>query len=832
MNRTASRPARLRSRVDLRIACEAVEARTLLATLPAGFTESVVASGLSYATAIEFSPDGKLFVAEQGGTLEVWQNGARLRDNFFANTPLALRTNSERGLLGIAFDPNFATNRFVYAYYTSSADDAHNRVSRFTANAAGDLALAGSEDVILELDPHSAGNHNGGAMHFGADGDLYIACGDNATGTNSQSLDTRHGKMLRIDVTGDDFPADPNQDYRIPADQPTSFGGITGTTTGLNRAIWAVGLRNPFTFAFQPGTGRLFINDVGQNTWEEIDEGGAGRNYGWPGTEGAFDASTNPGLTEPFYTYDHDGAEPNGVAITGGTFYNPTTQQFPAAYVGDYFFSDYGSGEIWDLDLQTHAVTKFASEISAVVDLKSDAAGNLYYLARGSGQVMRVAYGSQPPSITTQPQSQSATIGASVTFVATASGTGTLTYQWQRAESGTTAFANIGGATSASYTVATTQASDNGDRFRVVVTDSVGRSATSAFATLTTDANRAPTAAINVFYGLRDGKFDAGRPIQFTGTGTDPEQGKLSGSSFTWRVDYLTSINGGDADGDGLPGVTRPFVSTFTNATAGTFTPAKTGPYTLADVAQVITLTVTDAQGRSDTKQTILYPNVVTVTVATNPTGLGVTVDGQPFASPRTFTGVVGFLRPIGSTKSQTLGGKTYTFASWSDGGAIGHTIATPTTNTTYTATFTTTGTPPPPPPTTPVKLTGTAIGTAGSIGGNTFANALDGNLSTYVDSTTANGAYVGLDLGTAKVIKQLAYAPRATLARRMVGGFFQGSNSADFSNATTLLTIAAAPPDGVLTTVSITNPTAFRYVRYLAPTGSFGNIAEAQFFG
>lgn len=672
----------------LRAACEPVEPRRLLATLPNGFTESVVASGLSNATAIDFSPDGKLFVAEQTGTMEVWQNGARLRDNFFQNTPLTLRSNSERGLLGIAFDPNYASNRYVYVYYTSPDADAHNRVSRFTANAAGDAAIAGSENVILELDPHSAGNHNGGAMHFGPDGMLYIAAGDNATGANAQSLATRHGKILRIDVTGDDFPADAGNDYRIPAGQPTSFGGISGTTTGLNRAIWAVGVRNPFTFAFQPGTGRLFINDVGQDTYEEINEGGAGRNFGWPGTEGSFNGATFPGFTQPFYAYDHGGAEPNGIAITGGTFYNPTTQQFPAQYAGDYFFADYGSGEIWSLDLSSKQATKFASGISAVVDLKADAAGNLYYLARGSGQVMKVSFASQPPAITDAPDSTAATIGASATFSAAASGAGPLKYQWQRAESGTTTFANINGATGTSYTLANVQSADNGDRFRIVVTDAVGRSTASAFATLTANANQPPVAAISIAAGLRNGKFDAGKAITFAGSATDPEQGKLGAASLTWRVDYLSTINGGDADKDGLPGITRPFVASFSNAAGGTFTPATTGPYTLADVAHVITLTATDAQGRTDVEQYIAYPNVVTLTAATNPAGLQVTVDGQPFAAPRSFASVVGFQRPIGAAASQSLNGATYAFKSWSDGGAATHTISTPTTNATYTATF------------------------------------------------------------------------------------------------------------------------------------------------
>jgi|GEM_PF-3037860 len=676
-------------------AIEQLEQRLVFSVLPTGFSEAVMASGLTSPTAMEFSPDGKLFVAEQGGTMEVWQNGKQVQANFFANTPITTSTVVERGLLGIAFDPKFSTNRFVYVYYTTTATDHHNRVSRFSANATGDLALAGSEDVIMELDAHGAGNHNGGAMHFGPDGMLYIATGDNATGINAQTVTNRHGKILRIDLSGDDFPSDTGQDYKIPTGQPTSFRVrqsdgtfVTATTTGVNRSIWALGLRNPFTFAFQNGTGRLFINDVGQNTWEEIDEGAAGKNYGWSTTEGDFTQTTFPDFTRPFYTYDHDGVEPNGYAITGGTFYNPTTLQFPTTYAGDYFFADFGSNKIWNIDLTSKTVTEFASDASAPVDLKVDAAGNLYYLARTTGQVMRVSFGAQPPSITTQPASQSITVGTPVTFTVAASGASPFTYQWQRAETGSTAFANITGATAASFTINAVGTSDNADQFRVIVRDTAGRTTTSNAAILTVTANHAPVAGITITSGLRNTKWDAGTKINFSGTATDQEQGNLPASAYTWKVDYLTTINGGDADGDGLPGVTRPFVPAFSGVTTSSFTPATTGPYTLTDVAYVVTLTVTDSGGLKSTKQLVVNPNTVTLTVATNPAGRQITVDGQPFNGPYSFGSVVGFQRPIGAPTGQTSGSTTYNFASWSDGGAATHTINTPTTNTTYTATF------------------------------------------------------------------------------------------------------------------------------------------------
>src|SRR5258705_12048023 len=197
------------------------------ATLPANFTEAPFASGLTNPTAMAFAPDGRLFVCQHGGQLRVVKNGALLATPFVT---LTVDSNGERGLLGIAFDPNFATNNFLYVYYTATTPAIHNRVSRFTAN--GDVALAGSELAILDLNNLSgATNHNGGAIHFGPDGMLYVAVGENANSANSQSLSNRLGKILRI-----------NSDGTIPAN-PTTFPGIAGPTSGLNPAIWAVGLR-------------------------------------------------------------------------------------------------------------------------------------------------------------------------------------------------------------------------------------------------------------------------------------------------------------------------------------------------------------------------------------------------------------------------------------------------------------------------------------------------------------------------------------------------------------------------------------------------------------
>jgi glucose/arabinose dehydrogenase len=339
------------------------------ATVPAGFTDAVVATGLNNPTAMALAPDGRIFVCEQGGSLRVIKNGALLATPFLTVT---VDSSGERGLLGVAFDPNFVSNQLIYIYYTATTPAVHNRISRFTA--AGDVAIPGSEVTVMDLNNLStATNHNGGALHFGPDGNLYVAIGDNANGANAQSLMTRLGKMLRMTSSGG-----------VPPDNP-----FINDTSGVNQTIWALGLRNPFTFSFQNGTGRMFINDVGQNTWEEINDGIAGSNYGWPTCEG-FCNPPNPNFRDPIFAYANDAST---CAITGGAFYNPHTVQFPAQYVGNYFFADFCGGWIRRLDPSTgNAVSDFATGISFPVDLQVSADGFLYYLARGSGSVNRIGF--------------------------------------------------------------------------------------------------------------------------------------------------------------------------------------------------------------------------------------------------------------------------------------------------------------------------------------------------------------------------------------------------------------------------------------------------------
>jgi len=427
------------------------------ATLPNGFIETQVAGGLDSPTAMAFAPDGRLFVCLQGGQLRVIKNGVLLPTPFLM---VSTDSSGERGLLGIAFDPDFYTNNYVYVYYTTGVSPKRNRISRFVAN--GDLAVMDSEVVVLELDNLSgATNHNGGAMHFGQDGKLYIAVGENANASNSQTLSNLLGKILRI-----------NRDGSVPSDNP-----FFNTASGVNRAIWAFGLRNPFTFAFQPVTGRMFINDVGQSTWEEINDGIAGSNYGWPTTEGP---TTNPNFRGPIYAYGRSPSATGGCAITGGAFYNPLTTQFPSSYVGQYFFADFCSGWIRLLDPSNNTASGFATGIANPVDLQVAVDGSLYYLARGVGAVYKVQYPANqlPPSISMHPLDQAVAEGQTATFNVSATGSTPLTYQWQ--SNGV----NINSANTSSYTISTATLADHGARFRCVVSNAFG-SVSSSEATLT-----------------------------------------------------------------------------------------------------------------------------------------------------------------------------------------------------------------------------------------------------------------------------------------------------------------------------------------------------------
>ncbi|GDY20392.1 hypothetical protein LBMAG56_17370 [Verrucomicrobiota bacterium] len=615
--------------------------------LPPGFTETQI-YGLFSPSAMVQAPDGRIFVCEQGGYVKLIKNDAVLATPFLSVDAQAYQ---ERGLVGITLDPDFVTNQFVYIYYTAKTPTFHNRLSRFTAN--GDVVVPGSEVILLDLPTlGESGWHNGGALNFGPDGKLYLAVGENNIPANSQSLQTPLGKILRL-----------NADGTIPTDNP-----FYNSTSGINKAIWAMGLRNPFTATFQPGTGRLFINDVGEGAFEEINDGSRGANYGWPTYQGY---STDNRFQSPFYSYEHPFNPPGSSAITGGAFYNPPTNQFPAAYLGKYFFMDGFIGTIRTLNPVTGEVADFASNLRPVgVYLITSQDGSLYYGAHAGQSVYKIQYtGILAPQIGTHPGNNYVSIGQSATYQIAAYGSAPLSYQWERQAPGASGFTPIAGATQPVYTLAEAAVVDSGTQFRCVVQNTAG-SATSRAGTLTVTSDRPPVGTI--VQPSPGTTFRAGDTFDFSGTATDAEVGNLSATAFKWRVDFQHHDHA------------HPFITDIVGVTNGTFTIPTVGESS-DDVWYRVYLTVTDPTGLSHTTYRDILPIKSTITLVTDPPGLRLALDGEPVTAPFTFVGVAGVTRTL-SVDAQVSGSTVYEFISWSDGGTATHNISTPATNQTYTA--------------------------------------------------------------------------------------------------------------------------------------------------
>lgn len=607
------------------------------------FNETTYVSGLNQPTAMAFAPnvDGntRLFVSEKPGSLRVVKNGTLLMTPFLS---LSVNSSSERGLLGIAFDPSFATNHFVYAYYTRSASPIKNRVSRFTADATFDSAVSGSEVVLLDNIPSDAGNHNGGALHFGLDGKLYISTGDGGqTHTNAQLLSSLSGKILRI-----------NPDGTIPSDNPFL------TTTGARGEVWAYGLRNPFTFDVDPTSGKMYINDVGELTWEEINLGVRGANYGWPTCEGPQNTGvgncTSSSFTYPIHSYDHS----LGDAIAGGAFYRGT--QFPQ-YQGSYFFGDYVAG--WIRELTTSNTANAFRTAASPVDIRVGADGALYYISIDTGSIKKIQYGDGTPTCTLA-NSTDGTIQLGTSALFSASG-GDGIFSWSAPEG--------------------SPASGTGPTFTSLYTN-LGK-----FTVTVTSASASATCNVNVVTGTPPvgiittpdigTAYNAGDTITYSGVGTDVEDGTLPESAFSWTIVFHHDTH------------THPFLGPIVGAKSGSFVIPQIGEIS-SNVFYQINLAVTDSSGRTYTVSRNVIPHTVTLTGASNPNGLQITVNGQPQVTPYTFVSVVGMNHELDTVTPQTLGAQAYFFQDWSDGGTKAHTITAPGVTTSYTASFIASGTP------------------------------------------------------------------------------------------------------------------------------------------
>jgi glucose/arabinose dehydrogenase len=350
------------------------------ASLPPNFSEAQVASNLNAPTAMDIAPDGRVFIAEKGGAVGIVKNGAMLQANFYT---AAVTVDLEQGLTGIALDPGFATNGYVYLHYVP-AGALNTVLARVTAGSGDpDMANPASLVILFNGPPYPAGQAIGGGIGFTLDGKILLSMDTVfVSPANAQQLNNLYGKVLRL-----------NRDGSIPTDNP-----FFNTATGDNRAIYAYGLRNPYTTVVQPGTGRIFANDVGENSFEEVNEIVAGGNYGWPISEGP----TAPPYISPLWSYPHVQGTNGGSAVIGGAFYNPPNPQFPARYVGTYFVADWVNAWVNVIDVNNNnTVFNFRTPDSllAPVAVKVAPDGALYVLGLGSmdvnstsGLLLRITY--------------------------------------------------------------------------------------------------------------------------------------------------------------------------------------------------------------------------------------------------------------------------------------------------------------------------------------------------------------------------------------------------------------------------------------------------------
>ena len=347
-----------------------------------GLTTMLVADGLTAPLHVSTPPgDARIFVVEQPGTVRIIDND-RILDRPFLDISDRLRFGGERGLLGLAFHPNYSRNGYFFVNYSEKVNGA-TRIERYRVSEDSNRADPASAQLVLRVEqPYS--NHNGGHILFGPDGMLYVAMGDGGAGGDpkghGQNRATLHGALLRIDIDSD-------TPYAIPTDNP-----FIGDVGGRDE-IWAWGLRNPWRISFDGVAGLLYVADVGQDDWEEVTIVSAavgGHNYGWNLMEGNH-CFTEPrcdstGLTTPDYVYSHD----EGCSITGGLIYRGAAM--PDLH-GHYFFSDYCTGFLRSFRYSAGAVIEVkgwdAGNLGHVTSFGTDAAGELY-ITNSGGQVLKL----------------------------------------------------------------------------------------------------------------------------------------------------------------------------------------------------------------------------------------------------------------------------------------------------------------------------------------------------------------------------------------------------------------------------------------------------------
>jgi glucose/arabinose dehydrogenase len=701
--------------------------------LPAGFEDVHVAS-VPYPTALAALPDGRLLVASQGGQVHRLDGAA----GPVVILDLSARTCAyrERGLLGLAVDPAFGANGFIYVTYSfnrlgdceGEMDEAPvGRVSRFTLAADG-TADPSSERILIDNIPSPIGVHNLDDVKFGPDGHLYISVGDGGcdyagdsgcfdSNNASRDLHALVGKILRITPDGG-----------IPADNPylgpnsvrchASGGAQPGEVC---QEIFATGLRNPWRMAFDPNVAgtRFFVNDVGQDLWEEINEGVAGADYGWNTREGlcanssTTDCSPEPpaGLTNPIFAYGRaDGCS----SITGGAFVPDGV--WPSQFEGTYLFSDYVCGSIFVL--RRGADGSYARDVllgglgeSSATDLffgPHEGGAALYYLTyAGGGEVRRLSFVGSLNRAPVATLSATPSFGAAPLVVDLDARVSSdpdgdlLTYEWTFGDGTAPA---LGGSTArhsfqsaGAYVIS------------VTVTDPAGLSNT---ATARVDVGNSPP-QVTILSPAADYRFVVGEEIVLRGSATDTEDGALPATSLSWRVILHHNTH------------THGFLPSTTGNAISFKAPGPENAEAAASSHLAVELTATDAMGRSTTVTQVLMPRTVSVTFTGDPAGTRLKVDQREVATPVTFTSWVNYGISVEVPSQVSADGVPLEFAGWSDGGAANRTIVTPAANATYA-----------------VRMVPATLALPGRIEAEAFDNGGAG--ASFLDATPANegGAY------------------------------------------------------------------------------------------
>jgi glucose/arabinose dehydrogenase/PKD repeat protein len=672
-------------------------AHGLMTTL-ANYEDQPVAS-VQGATALAFTPDGRLLIALRAGNLRIYKDGALQPGAAISIPGTQICFNVERGLLGIAVDPDFASNHHIYLYYTfnkfgdcatSGPDTPVNRVSRFTLGDNDVVDLA-SELVLIDNIPSPTGMHNAGDVQFGKDGNLYVTVGDggcdfrgdSACGPSNDStrdMSALAGKVLRVTSTGG-IPA--GNPYQGIGTQRCNVDGVTTPPTRC-REIFASGLRNPWRLAFDSNatTTSFYINDVGLSKWEEIDVGTSGADYGWNLREGpcTVDSYTDcgpplPGMTNPIYSYPHG----NGCAsIIGGAF--APIGKWTRDVDGAYLFGDLVCGTIFKLTPSAgggFTASTFASPIGTnwLISLTlGPHAGNdaLYYITWNDGtahEVRRIAYtgpANRSPVARAAASPTHGELPLEVEFDGSDSldpDNDPLSYEWDFGD---------GSAHQSGAQVTHTYTTRGVYTASLTVRD--GRGAENS-TTIVIDAdNDAPTPTIDA--PAPDKRFRVGESITLEGSATDAEDGPLSEADLTFEVikHHDTHVHPvfPQTQGSGFT-ITAPAPEDI-NSTQNSYLE--------------IILTATDSNGLSSTVRQDLRPHVVNAVFQSSPSSLRLQVAGSTITTPHTVPSWEGWDFPVNAPNQRSSSGQPYKFSSWSDGGTALHTITVPASSRAYLASF------------------------------------------------------------------------------------------------------------------------------------------------